>query len=79
MTDTHYKILLKYLPIWKHFKKNSTILNISHAQLKELEYVYIEIFNVRGVNLTCKDCIADMFKRLFNQFENYAKGISTGK
>jgi hypothetical protein len=63
-------ILDKYVHIWNQFKKDSTMKDLDYNCKKQLEKVYMNLFKGSGVDLSCSICVANMFKKVYNHYDN---------
>lgn len=69
MNKEQFDKLTKYLHYWNTLQTSGTLLYINPEDAKEMSKIYKEI-NRHNVNLSCNDCVRDMFNSLFNLYNN---------
>jgi hypothetical protein len=74
-TAEHHQALIPHKHFWDHYKKDSTMSNITYPIKVELNNVFKELTG-GSENLYCNDCVATMIKFLYTQFEKYEESIS---
>ena len=69
MNEEQKHILNHYQHIWDTYKQANYMSNLGIHQLKELAILHKQLFkDLPAPNLYCKTCVIDMFKNLFNLY-----------